>query len=83
MDSWPPAEEMHTMFGADEGSQRDHMRAYLLLDLHRGLGEGETGVSAVSSERASTAYPLLEVLSALRFSLELNDYLQMRDISER
>jgi hypothetical protein len=75
VDSWPPTEKMHTMLGADEGSQRDHMRTYLLLDVHWGLGEGEAGMSTVSAERTGAAYPFLEVLNALWLLLELSCYL--------
>lgn len=66
------------MLRTDEGSQRDHVRSCLLLDLHWGLGEGKAGVSTVSAECAHAAYPFLEVLKYLLAFIEIGNYLQMK-----
>ena len=38
---------MHALFRGDAGSERDDLRACLLLGVHQGLDKGEAGVSAL------------------------------------
>lgn len=47
---------MHAVPGGAAGSGGDAVRARVLLDVHRGLGEGEAGVSAVSAGGHGAAY---------------------------
>lgn len=47
MDKGRAAEEMYVVFGGVEGSVCDAVWTRVLLDVYRGLGEGEAGVPAL------------------------------------
>lgn len=49
-------EEMHAVSGTDERSERDNVRACVLLDLCVGLGGRKAGMSALSTVSAWAAY---------------------------
>ena len=70
MDRGREAEEVHAVFGGDARSERDDVRACVLLDLHCRLDQGEARVPALQAERDGAACAYFERLNCDLFAVD-------------